>query len=465
MEPRRIQKFAALRLALAALAMLAPLPTASAQNCSNTSTGLVPLNDLGSGTYQGSQGGLYPGGTNVRPFAHTVGGLAQAAQIVPRDAAGNPSAPSAGGRIVFLSIGMSNCTMEFSRFAALANADPLKAPAVRLVDGAQGGQTASIIQNPNASFWAVVEQRLAAAGATDAQVQAIWFKEADAGPTNGWPAYAQSLRSEFETIMGVLHSKFPNARQCYLASRIYAGYATSALNPEPYSYEQGFSCKWTIEDQINGLAALNYDPAHGAVASPWIDWGTYNWADGILPRSDGLTWQCTDFVSDGTHPSDAGRQKVAQLLLDLVHAEPTAASWYLASPAPAPYGIGKTTSIGTLPSVGWTGTPSFASNDFAFAYTNACSTSAARRRAGSQTPSSGCRSTCSTAREGRAGRSRSLRRWWARPASTRGSRAIRAIPTGPASWSRTRSESCSRTDHQVARRRRGRSCAKAGPFE
>lgn len=354
------------QLGLRALALLLLVPVARAQNCANTSVpGLVPLNDLGTGSYFGFQGGLYPGGSNVRPIAHTVGGFAQATQVVPRDAAGNPD-PT--GKIVFLSIGMSNCTQEFSRFAQLANADASKHPAVLPVDGAQGGQTAAAIMNPNANFWTVVQQRLTAAGVTGQQVQAIWFKEADAGPTTGFPAYANTLKSEFETIMGVLRSKFPNARQCFLASRIYAGYATTTLNPEPYSYEQGFSCKWTIEDQINGVAALNYDPALGAVNSPWIDWGTYNWANGLTPRSDGLTWQCADFVNDGTHPSTSGREKVAQMLLGFVQGEATAASWYLAQPLPSKFGTGKLTSLGALPGVGWTGSPSLAANDFAFTY-------------------------------------------------------------------------------------------------
>ena len=105
--------------------------------------------------------------------------------------------------------------------------------------------------------------------------------------------------------------------------------------------------------------------------APWVDWGTYNWADGLSPRSDGLTWECADFVTDGTHPSTSGREKVAQILLAFAHAEPTIAAWYLAAPVPAAYGVGKTTSIATLPVVGWTGTPSLATNDFAFTYTNA----------------------------------------------------------------------------------------------
>jgi len=340
--------------------------SADAQNCSGTSVGLTPINDLGLGTYLGAQGGLYPGGSNVRPIAHTVGGLAQAASIVPRDTSGSPAA---NGKIVFLSIGMSNCTQEFSQFIVDATPDPMRKPSVVLVDGAQGGQTAADIMNPNANFWTVVAQRLTAAGVTAPQVQAIWFKEADASPTSGWPAYAQTLQSEFQTIMGIIHTNFANARVCYMASRIYAGYATSNLNPEPYAYQQGFTIKWLIEDQINGVAALNYDAAHGPVTSPWIDWGTYNWADGLIPRSDGLTWQCSDYVSDGTHPGPTGREKVAQILLAFVHNEPTAASWYLKQPSPAPYGVGKLTSQNTLPSVSWTGTPSLATNDFAFTYT------------------------------------------------------------------------------------------------
>ena len=351
-------------LAAAALSLVALVP-ARAQNCAQTSVGLTPLPALGAGTYQGFQGGLYPGGANVRPIAHHVDGMAQATAVVPRDAAGNPSAT---GKVVFLSIGMSNCTQEFSRFVQLANADPLKHPRVQPVDGAQGGQTASIIQNPNAAFWTVVDQRLAAANATPAQVQVIWFKEADASPSSGFPAYAQTLRAEFEACMQVIRDRFPNARIAYLASRIYAGYATTALNPEPYAYEQGFSCKWLIEDQIGGDPGLVFDPADGTVESPWLDWGTYNWADGLVPSADGLTWSCSDFQADGTHPSTSGREKVAQRLLEFVRSDPIAASWYRAAPAPHAYGVGKPTSLGTLPAVAWSGTPSLAAGDFVFRY-------------------------------------------------------------------------------------------------
>ena len=70
--------------------LLAPLRS-EARDCSQTSVGLIPLNDLGSGTYQGQQGGLYPGGSNNRPMSHDVAGLGVTSQIQPLNAAGSQS--------------------------------------------------------------------------------------------------------------------------------------------------------------------------------------------------------------------------------------------------------------------------------------------------------------------------------------------------------------------------------------
>jgi hypothetical protein len=344
------------------LCALASVPEAAAQNCANTSTGRVPLNDLGAGTYQGFQGGLYPGGANTRPLAHEVGGLAQAALVVPRDAAGNVD--PLNGRIGFISIGMSNCVIHFNAFMPLANADALKDPQVRLVNCAQGGQPAENIDDPSAPYWTYVMQALQNANLSAAQVQVVWFLEANSHPTAAFPQHAQDLQAQFATIAQIVEDKFPNCRLFYPASRIYAGYATTALNPEPWAYEQAFSVKWLIEDQINGNPALNYDPAVGPVEAPWIGWGPYMWADGLIPRSDGLTWVCSDFNTDGTHPSAQGANKNAGYLLAFCHDDTTAESWYRASPAPVAYGVGKTTSIGSVPSVGSTGSPKISQNNF-----------------------------------------------------------------------------------------------------
>ena len=100
----------------------------------------------------------------------------------------------------------------------------------------------------------------------------------------------------------------------FITSRIYAGYATVPLNPEPYAYEYGFSVKWAIQaqvDQMRGGApdsiAGNLDYKKGV--APWLAWGPYLWADGTTPRSDGLTWDRSEFQPDGTHPNPKAAKK------------------------------------------------------------------------------------------------------------------------------------------------------------
>jgi hypothetical protein len=138
---------------------------------------------------------------------------------------------------------------------------------------------------------------------------------------------AQILSSEMEIIARILKAKYPYLKIAYWSSRIYAGYATTTLNPEPFAYESGFAVKWLIEKQINGDTTLAFTGAKPK--APWLAWGPYLWADGMTPRQDGLIWACNDFQNDGTHPAPAGRTKVANLLLSFFKTESTAASWFL----------------------------------------------------------------------------------------------------------------------------------------
>jgi hypothetical protein len=291
---------------------------------------LKPLTEMAGTDYQGFAGGLYPGGKNERPPGHEKAGLAQAAKVRPLDAEGKPSA---GGKIVLLSLGMSNTTQVFSKFKQKADADPDKNPNLVIVDGAQVAMTAARIQDPTspmggAQFWATVDKRLEASGVGRAQVQAVWIKQADAGPTQGFPQYARTLQAELKRIVQLLPVRFPNIKLAYLSSRTYAGYATTRLNPEPYAFESGFSVRWLIEDQLKGTPALNYDPDKGEVKAPWLSWGPYLWASGTTKRSDGFFYEPADFGKDGTHPSFAGQQKVAQLLLTFFKSDSTTKDWF-----------------------------------------------------------------------------------------------------------------------------------------
>jgi hypothetical protein len=301
-------------------------------------SGLKPLTDLGPDEYRGFAGGLYPGGQNERPAGHEAAGLALAGQVRPLDAAGKPSAD---GKIVLLGVGFSNTVQVFSGFMLLARSDKALNPQVVLVNGAVGGMSANMIQNPEegrgAKYWAAVDERLKAAGVTRAQVQVVWIKETNPAPhQGGFPKYIQALQSELTRIVQILPGRFPNLKLAYLSSRTYGGWAKAAPgraapgNSEPYSYETGFAVKWLIEQQLKGDPALNFDPKQGAVKAPWLSWGPYLWANGERPRKDGFHFTPDDFrENDRMHHSPEGQKKCGNLLLQFFKTDRTTRGWFV----------------------------------------------------------------------------------------------------------------------------------------
>jgi hypothetical protein len=343
-------KLSRCRVSLAAALTLALLaaPAAQGSNCAGTSTGNVDLFDLGTGLYLGQfQGGLYPNGQNQVPAAHNQDGRTRAAEVQPLDANGQPSTT---GKIVLLSIGMSNTTQEWCSensdlpcnswtFMGRAAASPqVDHTHLVIVNGAKGGQTAQTWDSPtDPNYDRVRDTKLAPAGVTEAQVQAVWLKVADANPTVHLPAAnadAYALVGFMGDIARALKVRYPNLKLVFLSSRIYAGYATTTLNPEPYAYESGLSVKWLIQAQIRQMAGNPPDPLAGdlddTTVAPWLAWGPYLWADGLTPRSDGLIWQCADLEADGTHPSQSGESKVGQKLLQFFLSSPYTAPWFAA---------------------------------------------------------------------------------------------------------------------------------------
>ena len=305
-------------------------------NASDGSGPLVPINDLGLGYYLGAEeGGLYANGSNVRPADHDSSGVSMAQQIQPLDSNGNPSST---GKEVFISIGQSVAQQPFINFINLANVDPTRNPNLVIVNGATGGATAADLAKSNNNFWNVImNDYLPNAGVTAQQVQVAWVNDVNGGPSGTFPSDMTTLQSDFESIAQNLYSKFPNIKLAYYSSINYTGYSNGLknLSNEPWSYEAGFAVKNAIQDQINGNANLNFNPANGPVVAPWIDWGPYYWANGLLARSDGLEWTCPDLTADGTHPSSpVGRNKIATQLLNFLKFDDTATIWFLAPPAP-----------------------------------------------------------------------------------------------------------------------------------
>jgi len=302
----------------------APAPTTQ-----RSSTGMVPLNQMtADDRYKGEDGGLYGKGENAPPKQHMEAARKALARIEPLDKDGKPSAE---GKIVLLSVGMSNTTNEFSVFKATADRNPQKNPRLVIVDGAQGGQAAKQWNSADCRVWPVVQQRLAQAGVTPKQVQVVWLKQAQQNPAafGEFPGHARELKGDIIKDIQQVKAHYPNVQVLYLSSRIYAGYATTSLNPEPYAYESAFAVRWIIQDQMKGSAELNYDPARGAVKVPVLLWGPYLWTDGLAGRtSDGMVWKPEDCRSDGTHPSASGAEKVTRLLINFFKNDPASGDWF-----------------------------------------------------------------------------------------------------------------------------------------
>jgi hypothetical protein len=296
--------------------------------------GVEPLSEM-TKPYKGQDAGLYGGGSNVPPAKHLAAAKAATKLIQPLDAAGKP-APD--GKIVLVSIGMSNTTQEFNAFIPLCAAQKGLSPNLLIVDCAQGGQealawsTAKQRGGDGPTPWDVMHERLKKKGVTPAQVQVAWVKLARAQPAKigAFPAHARQLADMSAVTIRKLREHCPNLRVAYVSSRIYAGHALGGLNPEPYAYESGFSMRWLIQDQIAGKKGLRLNVPDGEPEAPVVLWGPYLWADGTRTRKDGLVWMREDTADDGTHPTQAGRAKVAAQLLRFFKTDALAKTWFLA---------------------------------------------------------------------------------------------------------------------------------------
>lgn len=345
-------------------------PLAWAQK-GKTNTTMVPVTDLGTGTYKSFEGGLYENGSNTIPSDHEADGLSALAQIQPLDQNGNPSVT---GKIVLLGLGMSNVQTEWQTFvSAVAQNSAANHKTLAVLDGGISGAIACVWTVPfgpsyptcpfgsSTGYYESVETNVInPAGLSENQVQIVWFKDAENLPLTFWglvplcnPTQSgcentvqntDAMRYEYYLggVMRAVKARYANVKMFFLSSRIYGGYNAS-FSPEPNCYEYAFSTRWAIEAQINQIRTGTIDPVAGDVGydvAPWTAWGPYLWADGPIPRSDGLVWcngqessPCDgeiDFDSDGVHPDTLGQDKVSNMLMNFFSTSQFTKSWFLA---------------------------------------------------------------------------------------------------------------------------------------
>jgi hypothetical protein len=299
-----------------------------------TTTPIVPITDLGTGTYGGEEGGLYSGGTNVRPTSQTTYGQTLAGEVKPLSTTG--TSEPVGGKIVLLAIGESTALDEFGvAFLPLARHDPAVNSNIVFVDGAQGGATPGqlLTTTGNGYFNTILNNYLPDQGVTADQVQIVWIEDSNGTASGTFPTDMNALITDYETVLKNLHTLFPNLLMTYFSSRIYAGYSNGVakINPEPYAYEAGFAAKNVIADQYAGTGGICGGNGCTPITAPWVSWGPYYWANGLLASEDGMVWTCQDLQADGTHPqTPSGDLKVASALLNFLKTDVTTTPWFLA---------------------------------------------------------------------------------------------------------------------------------------
>lgn len=292
---------------------------------------LPPLDELGTGKYQGYTGGLYPNGNNQMPPAFYKDAIEFANSIQPLDAEGKPDAD---GKIGLVTIGASTVAM-FSEGLEdqIYNVAGLNKEIV-FVNGGVGGQDLNKIYDQAAKYWVAVEGRVKDAGLTNEQVQVVWFQEDDLrDQSSAFPDRADNLADAFTYAIQKLKVRYPNLKFVYLTARhttLWMPADAKDKHREPRAYYNGWATKFIIERQINGDAELAYK-GEDAIA-PMILWGPYFWTQGDKPREDGYTFRKDMVSNDGIHPNDAGKTKVAKDILDFWKTDAVSQLWFLENP-------------------------------------------------------------------------------------------------------------------------------------
>jgi len=299
---------------------------------------LLPIDDYyATGTYYGLSFGLYRNNSNIVPTDHYVAGINIAQDMRPLDQNGVVDVEN--GALVWMSAGYSNiqqvtCNgfnedsfgdecLDWTIIGRLSQM-PLRHQ-VKLVNGAYKGKSLPYWSGKFNENYDRVHDLLSENGLSEKQVQSIWFAPVNKYPQLSLPnseADYYNIIVQLGATLRLMKQRYSSLKQVLLSSRVYAGYGTSALNPEPYAYESGFAVSYVINAQIQQMRNGIIDPLVGDLnyltgVAPFIDWMAYYWGDAIIPRNkDGVAWYSHDFQNDGIHPSSSGEAKMARLVVE-----------------------------------------------------------------------------------------------------------------------------------------------------
>jgi len=287
----------------------------------------IPLNDLGTGTYNGYMGGLYPNGSNVASGSYAYDLDRACKLMVPIDTFGNPSPD---GKIVFISLGGSTGGHNMRELKAKTEGNPLTNPNLLLLNCDNGKRSASLNSqmNPADPYWDHVSQILTGgAHSSQRQVQIIYVEADDSSKDKAitFPSRSLLVKQELQACFRVYKQKFPNLKIVYLLGRTRTFGNQQLFNREPSPYYFGWACKWAIEDQINGVPGTEYKGKKPV--SPIVTWGFYQWADSLPRKTDNFYWRQSE-TKDGLHATDEGQDTLSSRFQNFLLTDKHTSLWY-----------------------------------------------------------------------------------------------------------------------------------------
>ncbi|HYK47134.1 MAG TPA: hypothetical protein VEV83_18285 [Parafilimonas sp.] len=294
-----------------------------------TDTVKIAINDLGTRTYLGMVGGLYPGGKNSPSLQYKKDLKKFANAIKPLNTAG--VIDSISGKIVFIGLGGSTAGHMMRVLREMTINDTATNRFLKLVNATYGGGIASFqsIANPTDVYWDTVFNALAATSSTGDQVEILYVESEDSSQVVAFPDRPYIAKNDIEAAVRTCKTKFRNLKFVYFLGRTttFDSFGLSQVtNREPCPYYNGWATKFAIQDQINGVPGTEYK-GDTAVA-PLMTWGWYQWADGTdVPRQDGFTWQPSN-TKDGLHANDDGEDTLATRFKNFLMTDRFASIWY-----------------------------------------------------------------------------------------------------------------------------------------
>ena len=278
-------------------------------DCSLTSTGLIPLTDMGAPALP-----RLPRRSLSRRAQPPVAAYLRKGLAASRNASGG-------------STGRSSCSRSACRTrprssplsSEWSTATPRRTRDLTIVDGAQDGWDARA-HEVRLRYWDLVDERLNEADVSANQVQAVWLKQSIAGEDRRFP---QGCARRSRRTCGRSSAPCASATRTS-ASSISRAERTAAMRSRASTRSRrpmtaAMRSVASIQDRM-AASSRGRGSAGARISGP----------TGSLGRSDGLVWSCDDVDEDGTHPSKTGVQKVVNLLTAFFKTDPTARRWFVA---------------------------------------------------------------------------------------------------------------------------------------